>query len=325
MKADPFLRLSSAHRPSGPIDFLDCKETGGVMRAFSSLVLLLMCFPGRSKHQDVTEVHQDATRESSAQAVTAIRGASSRERRSAGRFDWSQFRSDFWFTFAFCSTVGRLCLFSGQIQQWLGLYRRHLKTYARWTEVTSPHDPVWMSNRFLSSSLLPVPDNRCARSRPWRYSIYWVNEVTYWYKQSNNPLYVELGYLELPAISNRIGFPLDLPLFHPSLYSGLSRTPRYLELYYGWRNTGPQKAEKCAGAFTVTKATSQTDWTCRCECKGDSRNLTPTSLNRTPATSNYFSIPLRVRNSGVLLHARIFFAIVTLYMQYRVIINTVLH
>ena len=28
------------------------------------------------------------------------------------------------------------------------------------------------------------------------------------------PRYVELGYLELPAISNRIGFPLDLPLFH---------------------------------------------------------------------------------------------------------------
>ena len=36
----------------------------------------------------------------------------------------------------------------------------------------------------------------------------------------------ELGYLELPAISNRIGFPLDLPLFFQSFTMG------YLELGY---------------------------------------------------------------------------------------------
>ena len=40
------------------------------------------------------------------------------------------------------------------------------------------------------------------------------------------PRYVELGYLELPAISNRIGFPLDLPLFFESFTMG------YLELSY---------------------------------------------------------------------------------------------
>ena len=39
------------------------------------------------------------------------------------------------------------------------------------------------------------------------------------------PRYVELGYLELPAISNRIGFPLDLPLFYQSF------TMDYLELF----------------------------------------------------------------------------------------------
>ena len=37
---------------------------------------------------------------------------------------------------------------------------------------------------------------------------------------------VEPGYLELPAISNRIGFPLDLPLFFQSFTMG------YLELGY---------------------------------------------------------------------------------------------
>ena len=40
------------------------------------------------------------------------------------------------------------------------------------------------------------------------------------------PSYVELGYLELPAISNRIGFSLDLPLFFQSFTMG------YLELGY---------------------------------------------------------------------------------------------
>ena len=40
------------------------------------------------------------------------------------------------------------------------------------------------------------------------------------------PRYVELGYLELHAISNRIGFPLDLPLFFQSFTMG------YLELGY---------------------------------------------------------------------------------------------
>ena len=38
--------------------------------------------------------------------------------------------------------------------------------------------------------------------------------------------YLELGYLELPAIPNRIGFPLDLPLFFQSFTMG------YLELGY---------------------------------------------------------------------------------------------
>ena len=48
------------------------------------------------------------------------------------------------------------------------------------------------------------------------------------------PRYVELGYLELPAISNRIGLPLDMPVFSVIYYglprTRLSRTPRYLEL-----------------------------------------------------------------------------------------------
>ena len=35
------------------------------------------------------------------------------------------------------------------------------------------------------------------------------------------PRYLELGHLELPAISNRLGFPLDLPLFSPVInYAG---------------------------------------------------------------------------------------------------------
>ena len=40
------------------------------------------------------------------------------------------------------------------------------------------------------------------------------------------PRHVELGYFELPAISNRIGFPLVLPLFYQSFATG------YLELGY---------------------------------------------------------------------------------------------
>ena len=47
------------------------------------------------------------------------------------------------------------------------------------------------------------------------------------------PRYVELGYLELLAISNRIGFSLDLPMyFHYGLsQTRSSRTPCYLELF----------------------------------------------------------------------------------------------
>ena len=40
------------------------------------------------------------------------------------------------------------------------------------------------------------------------------------------PHYVKLGYLELPTISNRIGLPLDLPLFLQLFTMG------YLELGY---------------------------------------------------------------------------------------------
>ena len=66
------------------------------------------------------------------------------------------------------------------------------------------------------------------------------------------PDYVELGYLKLPALSNRIGFPFNLPLFLQSCTMGYLELghlehlailncfslplaqiyPGYLELYY---------------------------------------------------------------------------------------------
>ena len=73
------------------------------------------------------------------------------------------------------------------------------------------------------------------------------------------------------------------------------------------------KAENRIDVFTVTKAKS--DWLDLLLQKQKatscwyllilgsnyySKNLTPTSLSRTPTISNYFSIPLRVRDSGVL-------------------------
>ena len=155
------------------------------------------------------------------------------------------------------------------------------------------------------------------------------------------PRYVELGYLELPAISNRILFPLDLPLLFHSFTMGYLEhlaisncfslplaqiNPCYQELYYvpkkvwsksvrkcrpgiSWQDV--LKAEKFIDMFTVTKAKS--DWLdLPLNAEGDklpvfgdqtiAPEIWPTSLSRTPAISNNFSIPLRVRDSWVLLY-----------------------
>ena len=161
------------------------------------------------------------------------------------------------------------------------------------------------------------------------------------------PRYVELGYLELPAISNRIGFSLDLPVFFQSFTMGYLElgclehpaisncfllplaqiNPGYLELFcvpkkhwsksvrkcsQGTSRQDALKAEKCIDVFTVlTKAKS--DWLdllLNAECdrlpvfvdQTITPGIWPTSLSRTPAISNSFSIPLRVRDSGVLLY-----------------------
>ena len=56
------------------------------------------------------------------------------------------------------------------------------------------------------------------------------NRVRFMTSTYSWPRYVELHYLELPVISNRIGFPLDLPLFFSNLLwailnSVISNTP----------------------------------------------------------------------------------------------------
>ena len=80
------------------------------------------------------------------------------------------------------------------------------------------------------------------------------------------PRYVELGYLELPAISNRLGFPLDLPFFfqsfsmgylelgyleHPAISNCFSHAlaqinPGYLELYYIATKHWSKSVRKCS-------------------------------------------------------------------------------
>ena len=117
------------------------------------------------------------------------------------------------------------------------------------------------------------------------------NNIIFTNPTTVEPRYVELGYLELPAISNRIGFPLDLPLFfqsftlgylelgyleHPAISNCFSLSwaqidPGYQELYYvpkkvwstsvrkcsqgtSWQDV--LKAEKCIDVFMVTKAKS---------------------------------------------------------------------
>ena len=156
------------------------------------------------------------------------------------------------------------------------------------------------------------------------------------------PWYVDL---ELPAISNRIGFPLDLPLFFFSvIYCELSRTrlsripcylelflpplisnqPRYLELYYvpkkHWstsvrkcsQGTSWQvlRVEKCIDVFLVSKAKSNwLDLLLRMQKATSCRSLLILGIklllqkfDANLAITNYFSMPLRVRDSGVLLY-----------------------
>ena len=158
------------------------------------------------------------------------------------------------------------------------------------------------------------------------------------------PRYVELGYPELPALSNRIGFPLDLPLFfqsftmgylelgyleHPAISNCFSLSlvqidPGYFELYYvskkhwqtsvrkcsqgtSWQNV--LKDNKCIDVFMVMKGKS--DWldlllrvqkatSCRYSLILGIKLLLQ-KFDTNLAISNYFSIPLRVRDSGVLL------------------------
>ena len=182
----------------------------------------------------------------------------------------------------------------------------------------------------------------------------WFPETTwkFWKKYTNKntvePRYVELGYPELPAISNRIAFPLDLPLFFSVIYYGLSRTrssrtARYLELFLApvsWNQPRLSRtllhseeelvkiSQEVQSRHFLTRCTeswemywrvhgneSKARLTGTANTEGDklpvfvnfsrsyyySRNLTPTSLSRTPVISNYFSLPLRVRDSEVLL------------------------
>ena len=76
-----------------------------------------------------------------------------------------------------------------------------------------------------------LPLLQFAWSCPEASQINWVSTIP---TEPSNPFvsiyswtrYFELGYLELPAISNRLGFPLDLPLFIQSFTMG------YLELGY---------------------------------------------------------------------------------------------
>ena len=78
-----------------------------------------------------------------------------------------------------------------------------------------------------------------------------------------NPTMSNSVISKLLAISNRIGFPLDLP--NPNL---------------------PLQMQKATSCWVFVNFRDQII---------TPRNLMPTSLSRTPTTSNYFSIPLRVR------------------------------
>ena len=90
---------------------------------------------------------------------------------------------------------------------------------------------------------------------------------------------------KLLAISNRIGFPLDLP--NPNL---------------------PLRMQKATSCWVFVNFRDQII---------TPRNLMPTSLSRTPATLNYFSIPLRVRDGGVLLYSSYCIMWLELYLTCR--------
>ena len=144
---------------------------------------------------------------------------------------------------------------------------------------------------------------------------------------SRTPHYLEQNWISL-------GFALGFSVIHYGLSrTRLSRTPRYLEQFLSPHSSNRPRlprtllrseetrvnwsVRKCSqgeSRHLLTRCTeswqmywrvrgkreqTQTDWTWS---NYYSRNLTPTSLSRTPAISNYFSIPLRVRDSGVLLY-----------------------
>ena len=121
--------------------------------------------------------------------------------------------------------------------------------------------------------------------------------------------YLELGYLEHPAISSCFSRPLA------------QINPGYLQLYYvSNRNTGQHQSgsavRKCSldkmywklrNVLTCSpqRKQSQTDWTYHCECRRIEVagillilgiKLLLQKFDANLAISNYFSIPLRVRD-----------------------------
>ena len=126
--------------------------------------------------------------------------------------------------------------------------------------------------------------------------------------------YFELGYLKQPAISNCF----SLPLAHIK--------PSYLKLYCVLKNTGQRqgtswqdvmKVEKCINVFMVMepkldwlnfplqmhKATSCQYFLLISGIKLLLQIFDAVLAISNPTLSNFFSIPLRVRDSGVLLYS----------------------
>ena len=131
--------------------------------------------------------------------------------------------------------------------------------------------------------------------------------------------YFELGYLKQPAISNCF----SLPLAHIK--------PSYLKLCYVLKNTGQRRSGSAVKAppdkmlwklrnvfmFSWWWNQSQTDWTSRYKCirQQVASILLISGIKlllqifdavlaiSNPTISNFFSIPLRVRDSGVLLYS----------------------
>ena len=189
-------------------------------------------------------------------------------------------------------------------------------------QIVFPNKFIWYHSEQLSLGILPKHPQDLFRIL--QHSNWWqISNVKYswtplcWTRLSRTSRYLEQNRISL-------GFALVFSVIYYGLSrTRLSRTPRYLELFVAplssnqppylelhyvtkkhW-STSVRKCSQSTSWQNVLKAEKQYWRVHGKETKSDWLDLPlrmpPTSLSRTPAISNYFSIPLRVRDSGVLL------------------------